>query len=190
MENEQALRIRLLGEVEQAWGQPIRTPKDFEQLSQAIFERLHTNVSPTTLKRLWGYLSEEVQPRQGTLDILARFVGFADYARFASSIGQGEEMQSSPVFSRRLSVAEVLRPGDRLRLTWRPDRVCEVRYEGNLRFTVEASVNTRLQPGDRFQCALLIEGEPLYLDQLCQGANPPVGYVCGKREGIRFERMA
>ena len=50
MGNEQALRIRLLGEVEQAWGQPIRTPKDFEQLSQAIFERLRTYVSPTTLK--------------------------------------------------------------------------------------------------------------------------------------------
>ena len=86
-------------------------------------------------------------------------------------------------------MAEALRPGDRLRLTWRPDRVCEVRYEGDLRFTVEASVNTRLQPGDRFQCALLIEGEPLYLDQLCQGMHPPVGYVCGKRDGIRFERM-
>ena len=189
MGNEQALRTRLLGEVEQAWGQPIRTPKDFEQLSQAIFERLRTYVSPTTLKRLWGYLPERVQPRQGTLDILAGFVGFSDYARFASSVGQGEELQSAPVLSRRLNVAEALRPGDRLRLTWRPDRVCEVRYEGDLRFTVEASVNTRLQPGDRFQCALLIEGEPLYLDQLCQGTHPPVGYVCGKRDGIRFERM-
>ena len=102
MENEQALRIRLLGEVEQAWGQPIRTPKDFEQLSQAIFERLRTYVSPTTLKRLWGYLPERVQPRQGTLDILASFVGFSDYARFASSVGQGEELQSAPVLSRRL----------------------------------------------------------------------------------------
>ena len=102
MGNEQALRIRLLGEVEQAWGQPIRTPKDFEQLSQAIFERLRTYVSPTTLKRLWGYLPERVQPRQGTLDMLASFVGFSDYARFASLVGQGEELQSAPVLSRRL----------------------------------------------------------------------------------------
>lgn len=181
---------RLCQEVEQALGRALRTPKDFDYLRECIFQRLHVQVSATTLKRVWGYLLEGVQPREGTLDILARFIGFLSYGRFVQSVGQGGkgQLQSAPVLSRSLVVQEELHLGDRLRLTWRPNRICDVRYEGDSRFTVEYAQNTRLRPGNTFCCALLIEGEPLYLNNLRQGENPPVAYVCGKQEGIRFER--
>ena len=35
----------------------IKTPYDFEFLAGAIWERLHENISPTTLKRLWRMMS-------------------------------------------------------------------------------------------------------------------------------------
>ena len=133
---------------------------------------------------------EGVQQREGTLDILARFMGFLSYGRFVESVGQGGkgQLQSAPVLSRSLVVQEELHLGDRLRLTWRGNRICDARYEGDRRFTEEYAQNTRLRPGNTFCCALLIEGEPLYLNNLRQGENPPVAYVCGKQEGIRFER--
>ena len=37
------------------------------------------------------------------------------------------------------------------------------------------------------KCSLIIEGEPLYLDDLRQGNNPPIAYVCGKRTGVMYE---
>ena len=65
--------------VEQSVGYSPRTPKDFDRLSDDIFARLHQKVSPTTLKRLWGYVATDSLPRQSTLDLLAQFVGCDDY---------------------------------------------------------------------------------------------------------------
>ena len=53
---------------------------------------------------------------------------------------------------------------------------------------VVASVATRLQPGDSFQCSVIIEGEPLFLTNLQQPGRPVTNYVCGRNGGIRFER--
>ncbi|MBR4565299.1 MAG: hypothetical protein IKO26_12685 [Paludibacteraceae bacterium] len=41
-------------DIEQSVKRKIRTPYDFEFLSGVIWERLHENISPTTLKRLWA----------------------------------------------------------------------------------------------------------------------------------------
>ncbi len=78
---------------------------------------------------------------------------------------------------------------DCLLLSWAPDRTCQVRYLGNRQFRVEASQNTRLQAGDYFQCSLIVEGEPLYLANLLQPDRMAANYVCGKCDGIRFERL-
>lgn len=60
----------------------MKTPKDFEFLSECIFEKFHERISPTTLKRLWGYLSETTTPRKSTLDILSMFVGYDNWKDF------------------------------------------------------------------------------------------------------------
>ena len=60
----------------------MKTPKDFEFLSECIFEKFHERISPTTLKRLWGYLSETTTPRESTLDILSMFVGYDNWKDF------------------------------------------------------------------------------------------------------------
>ncbi len=70
---------KLKEEIIKTVGRTIRTPLDFEWLSEKIFERTSERLSPTTLKRLFGYLNECVKPRNVTLDILARFVGYKDY---------------------------------------------------------------------------------------------------------------
>lgn len=181
------MKQRLCSEIETALGRRIRTPKDFQYLSERIYSRLHVMVSPTTLKRMWGYLADDVEPRPATLGILARFLGYRDWEDYCAHSAALPETQSSPVMSRRLSVAAELQTGDCVRLAWLPDRVCEVEYLGDSRFRVIASANTRLRAGDTFECGLMVDGEPLYIDNLRQGDTAPVAYVCGKRSGIRFE---
>ena len=184
------MKSTLCIDIEQALGKELCTPKDFEMLREHIYNRLHVLISATTLKRVWGYLDDGVQNRQGTLDILARFIGFHDYEDYESNAATYKhETQSSPVMSRKLNVAAELKSGDRLRIVWHPDRVCETTYSGGLTFCVNLSKNTRIKEGDTFQCSLLIEGEPLYIDNLIQDNRPPVAYVCGKKSGIRFERI-
>lgn len=37
--------------------------------------------------------------------------------------------------------------------------------------------------------SMIVEGEPLYLDNLRQDGRPPIAYVCGKKTGVWFEYL-
>lgn len=172
--------------VEIVLGFNVKTPKDFARLSDLILKRQHTLVSPTTLKRIWGYLSETVQPRATTLDILARFIGHVDWCSFCQSVDKDPELQSNLVLSPTLSIKD-LKLGQILTLRWLPDRECSVQYKGGRTFEVVEAFNTKLQVGDNFECCTFIENEPLYLDSLVHNGGKPVTYVVGKKDGIRIE---
>ena len=181
-------REQLRSDIETALKKKLQTPKDFGVLRERIYARLHILVSRTTLMRFWGYINEDVSPRKATLDILAQFLGYQDWDGYCQNSLLPKEQQSSPVMSRRLIVAKELVVGERLRLTWNPERICDIEYLGNLQFRVVASENTRLKTGDTFECSLIIEGEPLYLDNLKKGDQPPIAYVCGKKSGVFYEK--
>lgn len=178
---------QLCRDIETALHRKMQTPKDFEFLRERIYGRLHIFISRTTLMRLWGYVDEDVTPGTNTLNVLSQFLGYRDWEEYHRNALLPKEQQSSPVMNRRLSVTSSLVRGDRLRLTWQPDRVCDVEYLGDLTFRVVASTNTRLRTGDTFQCSMMIEGEPLFVDNLKQGEKPSIAYVCGKKSGVMFE---
>jgi len=180
---------RLLREIEYALKRKMQTPKDFDFLRERIFARQNVLVSSTTLKRLWGYLHEDVEPREGTLSVLAQFLGYEDWTDYKQkALDTDRTPSSSPVMSRKLN-AESLRRGERLVLTWQPERVCEVEYLGDRTFRVVRSEKTRLKAGDTFECSMIIEGEPLYLNNLCQDGVKGMAYVCGKRNGVKWEKV-
>ena len=111
--------------VESMVGKDMRTPKDFSMLSEQVFNRLKILLSPTTLKRLWGYIKDEGMARKSTLSILSQFVGYRDWESFCLAIENGNEVQSNLILSRKLS-AYALVPGQRVVLTWLPNRYCEI----------------------------------------------------------------
>ena len=178
-------KARLCREVETTANQPASTPKEFETLSESTRLRTGILLSPTTLKRLWGYLDEPVTQRRSTLDTLARFCGWRDYEHFLS--GDNPDIESGNVGSNALRAGEDIHPGGRVRLFWNPSRVCEIEYLGNLDWEVVEATGTRLRRGDRFRCPLIVAGEPLYLDGLVKDGSRRGVYVCGSRTGITFE---
>lgn len=56
--------------------------KDFENLSQRIFEETSVSLSMSTLRRVWGKVTSTHLPSGTTLDTLAKFAGFADWRSF------------------------------------------------------------------------------------------------------------
>lgn len=72
---------KLCRAVERELHREMKTPQDFDYLSEQVMKRLSESVSPTTLMRLWGY-RPSVKTRYSTLDILSRFIGFDDYTQF------------------------------------------------------------------------------------------------------------
>ena len=82
MESREQEIVRLRLAVEQTAGRKMRTNRDFELLAESICEKTKAKISPTTLKRIWGYVSEDVRPRPYTLDQLCLYVGYEDFDAF------------------------------------------------------------------------------------------------------------
>ena len=64
--------------VEQKAGRKMSTPRDFDLLSDRLFDECHEMLSPSTLKRIWGYVQSGGRPRLSSLSLLARYVGYAE----------------------------------------------------------------------------------------------------------------
>ncbi len=175
--------LSLRQDIEREVKRKIRTPYDFEFLAGVIWERLHENISPTTLKRLWGYLDGADTTRRSTLCLLSQFLGFADWEAYLSSLNQRSETESD-TFAGEGIHTDQLAPGDRIEVTWLPNRRCVFRYEGGAHFYVETAKNSKLQAGDRFDTACFLIGQPMYLDNLRRGENTPTSYVAGSKTGL------
>ncbi|MBO4340530.1 MAG: hypothetical protein J5835_03770 [Bacteroidales bacterium] len=179
--------LELKKQVEARLDRKMKTPKDFSFLRSSIWENNHEIISATTLKRLWGYIKGADEMRISTLDILSRFLGFNDWEGFLLNLDQSDG--SSPIRSFHISIDE-LEPGDRVFVSWKPDRRCTFRYMGNSEFTVEKAENSKLAEGDTFSATLFILNEPLYLNNFVHGSNPPVPFVVGNRDGLcELERI-
>ncbi len=170
----------LKSRIEDDMKRKMRTPNDFIFLSGAIWDRTHQTMSPTTLKRLWGYIDGADTTRNSTLNILSRFLGFDDWEAFNKHL---EGSGSSPVVSPHISTDE-LQESDLVFVSWQPNRRCTFRYLGDSKFVVEQAENSKLKVGNTFYCSLFILNEPLYLTDLVQGKNPPVAFVVGNRDGL------
>lgn len=68
------------------WGSAVSWNSfDFERLSQQIFEATSVQLSPTTLKRIWGRIKSNHVPTTVTLNTLARFAGYECWRTFVQS---------------------------------------------------------------------------------------------------------
>lgn len=180
MENELLCKA-----IEKKVGRTLVEPQDFVWLSELIEQQEHQTVGVNTLKRIWGFYGDgDIKTRRGTLDVLAHFLGFKDYATFSMADGHDS---SGRVLSRHID-GKRLAKGLFLRITWLPDRVCIVEHLGNACFIIRQVENSKLSVGDTFEAAVIIEGEPLYLSNLVHEGQPPVSYVAGVRSGgVHFE---
>lgn len=180
-------RELLRNEVERVVGHELREARDFEELSQLLFKGTREQLSPTTLKRFWGYLkNESVQTRPHTLNVLAQFVGYKSYEDFCENACEITEAQSGITATERVSASE-LKWGQRLVIRWLPDRRIVVKHQGDGHFVVMESEHSKLNVGDTFVCHLMLQREPLYLDQLMHEGMPPTTYVAGQRNGVTIE---
>lgn len=167
----------------------VATPRGFERLSCIIQNRTRENLSVSTLKRLWEYVRGYESIRPSTLDVLSRFLGYEDYEHFRQRIQSEEDIKASNFFLGECICTDDVHVGDILRLTWSPGRRCDIRYEGDKRFTVIDSVVTRLVPGTTFCCYLIEKGQPLYINKVIFPSSPDeeYNYCAGRNGGVWFE---
>ena len=182
MEEEKLIDI-LKKETEQKADRRMSTPMDFDFLSLKIKETIGDTVSPSTIKRLWGYVSSSHTPNESTLSIFARFIGYRDWKEFQSL--QKDNVSSSFLECEQIQTSQ-LKEGDMLELKWKPNRYCRIVYLGNFCFRILEVKNSKLQPQATFRSTLFCVGQPLFLSGLSLDGEEGQTYVVGKREGLSY----
>lgn len=188
MDNKCPEIINLCSLIEQSVERKMRTPTDFGFLSGVVWERLHEYISPTTLKRTWGYITGSKTIRYSTLSVLARFAGYRSWEEYVFKLAHLLDVESD--FASQANIdTSLLKEGDRVEVAWNPNRHCVFTYTGNGNFTVTEAVNTHLRCGDSCTIAWFIEGEPLYLSNLRRNNGEGKIYLCGNKNGLTMVKL-
>ena len=173
----------LRSDLEQRMGQQLQSPADFQLLIQQIWEKNHAVLSLSTVKRLWGYVESNGEPRLSTLNTLAKFLDFADWNAYLVALEQRGGTESAMFTGEGIHTAD-LQAGDRIAVAWQPNRQCTFRYIGDNQFVVEESKNAKLQRGTTFSTARFMISQPMYLDNILLADGTRISYVAGKRNGL------
>ena len=172
----------LIVEIEKRANRMMSTHRYFVWLSEQMLKATAEYVSPTTLKRVWGHQCDYCHPSRYTLNLLSRFLGYADYSNFMTDTPTDIETSSlkTPCF-----MTTNLSLNDELCLSWSPDRSIIVRFTGSDdRFEVVAAQNSKLCAGDTFTCQAFIEGEVCCLNNVFHNSAGPFVCLIGKQGGI------
>ena len=169
--------------VEKRFGRRLCTTNDFERLSALLLTEIKTPVSTSTLKRIWQYVNDEHAPRMSTLDILARYVGHADFVAFCRWRKEGAG-QSSAFFSAERIVASDLSVGDEVEIGWAPNRLVRLCHKGEGIFEVVSVHESKLMVGDLLPVVSFILGEPLSVPYIIRNGENTLPFVAGKNGGL------
>lgn len=175
----------LLHEVERRFNISPRTPSHFEELAEKISAKAGQSLSLSTVKRLWGYVDRGRRPHQSTLNVLAHSIGYADFTEFCANAGMDASLDSSHFIATPSVDADALTPGQKLIISWLPDRELRIRYIEGQSYEIEESVNSKLRPGYMVTC-VIIPGEPLTLRVTDPATGNTGTYVCGTNGGITY----
>lgn len=170
-------------------GRKVRTPKDFNFLSEIVLAHTHLYVSSTTLKRMWGYLHETTRARTPTLDVLSIFLGYEDWTDFCNTHTLfNPKFQEGTVNDRKVFFAE-LEARQLIEIKWLPNSCCTLEYVCGHSFKIVSSTNSNLRPGDIVNCCFIIESRSLYfIDSTINGHFYDV-YCIGRTGGITFRMI-
>lgn len=175
--------------VEEHMGKKLYGHSEFTELAERVYQENKNMISPTTLKRMWGYLKEETPaPQKRTLNILTVFVGFKNWQNFCE-YQDNQNDYSSEFVKRHTQHSFLMEPGKKIRISWYPNRSIVLRHEGDGDlFTVVTSENSKLESGMKVHCETFTMKELLLLRNVKgKSITEPCDYICGKIGGIEYE---
>ena len=164
-------------------------PSDFQTLSAFVRLRTHNVVGVNTLKRLYNYGGATTMPRTETLNVLARSLGYRDFADFCNYQEQGGEDESSDIVLGSHIKSAKLSVGQQVLLRWNPGRECRVEYLGNDTYRVISSERSKLSVGDTFQASFFALGHAAMLSNLVHGDHSFPLYEIGRQGGLTLVKL-
>ena len=165
---------------------------DFVQLSEKIHQNSKDVISPTTLKRFWGYLKQEhPTPQIRTLNVLAKLIGHKGWQEFCDYLDNLDNY-SSEFVHHDTQHCFLMKPNEKIEILWYPERRITLKHEGDGDlFSVVESKNSKLEEGMTVHCEKFVMNQPLWLKNI-QGEqmDGTCDYVCGKVGGIEYKILS
>ncbi len=189
MNNTNEIYKKLQEKAELVAGRKMESPRDFDYLSMRILDKTKNYIAPITLKRFWGYLGKKycAKPYLNTLNTIALYAGYENFNGFSKSLD--DNTTQSDFLPNKCVQISSLRVGDKIQLTWYPDRSVTIQYQGYEMFKTTEVINSKLNVGDTFFIGQIIDGEPLHLRCLVHKGGLPTNYVCGRVNGVKFKLL-
>lgn len=88
-----------------------------------------------------------------------------------------------------ISIAGPLNGDDEVEIGWSPNRIVRLEYQGDSRYAVLMSHNSKMLPGDSFVTGCFIAKQPLYLPFLERGGERTPPFVAGRNGGLSIVRV-
>lgn len=180
---------RLRHEVERRLDFPLNGPDDYSRLSDLLKDEGCGAVSATTLKRIWGYISDtgsDYRPNAYTVTALCRLIGFKDIEEFTAT----DFPVQSREYTGRFVESSTLPKGAIIELRWQPNRICTLRHDESTLFIVISVENSSsLREGDKVECVCFTQHAPAFF-RIFRDGKLPSTYVAGSASGISYRLIA
>ncbi len=181
MESPEIEELKTL--VEQKYGRQLSTTNDFDSFSTLLDQTCPSSISPSTLKRIWGYVGDSHKTRKYTLDILAIYLGHTNFDAFVKWLKKSTRYNSS--FFNAIQVhSNELQIGQHIQIGWSPNRLLTLKYLGNSEFEIIKAENSKLRKGDLFVTGCFIKEQPLYLPYIERDGARTSPFVAGRNGGL------
>ncbi len=162
----------------------LRLPADCEYLALDIESVTGEHIGVNTLKRLLGFIEDEREPRLSTLDIIARYLDFDNW----DSLKCFDDKSNSSFNTAEDEIrVNDLSGGQRIQISYLPDRLLELEYSGEGRFMVKESQNSKLQIGDELIITHIVKGYPLLVSHVWREGIDLGAFTAGKAQGVSFK---
>jgi hypothetical protein len=113
--------------IEEKFGHALRYSKQCDALAAHINEVCKLTISPSTLRRLLGFVKNKAQPRDYSLDILAAYVDHKSWTHLLAALDGNREIPEKAI--EKLSATQV-KKGQAVQIAYEPGKQVEIRKVG------------------------------------------------------------
>lgn len=160
----------------------LRTSLGCTMLAREISNAMKEPISANTLKRAFGIINSTTSPSLYTLNLIARYAGYADWESFVND----KSIRTSEFgYSDMVSMLEIP-TGNSIRFGYSPNRCVSMRCIGQCRFVVTESVNSKLCVDDVVSVNQVAKGHPIEILSVERGGSNLGSFTAGLHDGISF----
>lgn len=143
--------------------------KDFDILSSIIEKETKRHIGITTLKRLFGYITDERSANEYTLNTLALYLGFGSWEEYVKvrHCDSVYNFIDNALYIHKLTIGDIID----VKYLDREIRFSVIEFKGHNALKVENAHNGSLMRDDILLLYKLCKGEMIQAEQLIRGAS-------------------